>query len=61
MIQEYQKNVSLLFDEMKIQSNSVYKKATGKIMSFMEMGDNGEEKCLSSRQNMKTVSAKEKN
>ena len=42
MIQEYQKNVSLLFDEMKIQSNSVYKKATGKIMSFMEMGDNGE-------------------
>ena len=42
IIEEYQKNVSLLFDEMKIQSNSVYKKATGKIIGFMEMAGNGE-------------------
>ena len=40
---EYQKNVSLLIDEMKIQSNLVYKKSTGKIVGFVEMGDINEE------------------
>ena len=40
---EYQKNVSLLIDEMKIQSNLVYKKSTGKIVGFVEMEDINEE------------------
>ena len=43
ILEEYQKNVSLLFDEMKIQSNLVYKKSTGKIVGFVEMGDINEE------------------
>ena len=43
VLQEYQKHVSLLFDEMKIQSNFVYKKSTGKILGFVEMGDVNEE------------------
>ena len=37
VLEEYQKHVGLLFDEMKIQSNLVYKTSTGKILGFVEM------------------------
>ena len=39
ILEEYQKNLSLLFDEMKVYSNLVYKKSAGEIVGFMEMGD----------------------
>ena len=35
---ENNKNVSLLFDEMKIQSELVYSKSTGKLIGFVELG-----------------------
>ena len=43
VLEDYKKDVSLLFDEMKIQSNLVYKKSTGKIVGFVGMGDINEE------------------
>ena len=42
-LKDFQKNVSILFDEMKIQANLVYKKSTGKIVGFTEMGSINEE------------------
>ena len=38
-MKEHDKNVSLLFDEMKIQSELVYSKSTGKLIGFVEIGD----------------------
>ena len=38
-IKEYQKNVSLIFDEMKIKSGLIFCKSTGKLVGFSEMGD----------------------
>ena len=35
----HQKNVGLLFDEMKIKSGLVYNKASGKLVGFCELGD----------------------
>ena len=45
---------------MKIQPNLEYKKLTGKIVSFVEMGDISEEK-FDSRQKGKTIIANEMN
>ena len=42
-LKEHEKNVSIVFDEMKIQGNLVYNKSTGKVIGYTEMGDlNGE-------------------
>ena len=38
-LKDHEKNVSVVFDEMKIQGNLVYKKSTGKIIWYTEMGD----------------------
>ena len=38
-IKEYQKNVSLIFDEMKIKSGLIFCKSTGKLVGFSEIGD----------------------
>ena len=40
---DWQKNVSLCYDEMQIKSNLVYKKSTGQMIGFTEMGDVNEE------------------
>uniref|UniRef100_A0A7M6DPD0 Uncharacterized protein n=1 Tax=Clytia hemisphaerica TaxID=252671 RepID=A0A7M6DPD0_9CNID len=37
-LDEFQKNVVLIFDEMKIKSGLVYCKTTGKLVGFTEMG-----------------------
>lgn len=42
-LDENEKSVSLLFDEMKVQEDLVYKKSTGKIIGYTEMGDLNEE------------------
>ena len=42
-LNDLQKNVSILFDEMKIKGDLVYNKATGKLKGFTEMGDLNEE------------------
>ena len=36
---EYERNVSLIFDEMKIKSGLVFSKTTGKLVGLVEMGD----------------------
>ena len=36
-LDEHDKNVSLLFDEMKVQSELAYSKSTGKLIGFVEM------------------------
>ena len=38
-IEEYKRNVSLLFDEMKIKSGLVFCSTTGKLVGLCEMGD----------------------
>ena len=49
-LKEFEKNVSLSFDEIKIKSGLVYKKGTGKIIGFTDMGDvNDEIKTLMNR------------
>ena len=40
---EGQKNVSLIFDEIKIKSGLIYRKSSGEIIGFTEMGDLNEE------------------
>ena len=45
-LKEHVKNVSLVFDEMKIQGNLVYKKSAGKVISYTEMSDLNEENFL---------------
>ena len=42
-LKDFQRNVSLCFDEMKIKSNLVYSKSTGKLVGFTEMGEINEE------------------
>ena len=42
-LKEFQKNVTLIFDEMQIKSNLVYKRSTGKLIGFTAMGDVSEE------------------
>ena len=42
-LQEFEKNVSLIFEEMKFKSDLVYSKETGKMVGFTEMGDVNEE------------------
>ena len=38
-LEEFQKEVSLCFDEMKLQQGLVYQRSTGKLIGFCEMGD----------------------
>lgn len=38
-----QRNVSLIFDEMKIKSGLIYRRSTGKLGGFTEMGEVKEE------------------
>ena len=40
---EFQKYVTLIFDEMQIKSNLVYKRSTGKLIGFTAMGGVSEE------------------
>ena len=42
-LKEHEKNVSIVFDEMKIQGNLVYKKSTGKVIGYTKVGDLNEE------------------
>ena len=42
-ISEYEKNVVIVFDEMRIKSDLVFQKSTGQIVGFTEMGDINEE------------------
>ena len=42
-INELEKNVSLVFDEMKIKSGLVFSKTTGKLVGFCEMGEINDE------------------
>ena len=42
-LKEHEKNVGIAFDEMKIQGNLVYKKSTGKVIGYTEMGHLNEE------------------
>ena len=38
-LNEPQKHVSILVDEMKIQQNLVYNKQSGKLIGFRDLGD----------------------
>ena len=38
-INEFEKNVSLMFDEMKIKSGLVFSKTAGNLVGFCEMGE----------------------
>ena len=40
---EYQKNVCIVFDEMRVKSGLVFCKTTGKLVGFTEMGDINDE------------------
>lgn len=42
-LEPWQKNVSIIFDEMKVKSDLVYSRATGKLIGFTDMGDINEE------------------
>ena len=42
-IPEFQKNVTLMIDEIKIKSGLAYKRSSGKLIGFTEMGDLNEE------------------
>ena len=42
-LQEFEKNVALSFDEIKIKAGLVYKKGSGKIVGFTDMGDINDE------------------
>ena len=42
-LKPHQKNVSLLFDEMKVKSNLVYSSSTGKLIGFVELGSINDE------------------
>ena len=42
-LDDYQKNITLIFDEMKIKSDLVYSKGTGKLVGLTDMGDINEE------------------
>ena len=38
-LREHEKNVSLLFDEMKIKSGLVFSRSTGRLVGFTDLGD----------------------
>ena len=65
-MKDHQRNVALLFDEMKIQSELVYSKSTGKLIGFVELGDlNGEmeileKQCVNSENEATKIKSKEK-
>ena len=42
-LKDYQKNVSLIFDEMQTKADLVYRRSTGKLIGFTAMGDINEE------------------
>jgi len=42
-LEEFQKNVSISFDEMKLQAGLMYNKSSGKLVGFTEMGEVNEE------------------
>ena len=42
-LKDYQKNVGLIFDEMQIKADLMYRRSTGKLMRFTAMGDINEE------------------
>ena len=42
-IDDFKKNVSLIYDEIKIKSGLVFKRSTGKLVGFTEMGEINEE------------------
>ena len=42
-LKDYQKNVSLIFDEMQIKADLVYRRSRGKLIGFTAMGDINEE------------------
>jgi len=42
-LDDLQKNVLIMFDEMKVKCDLIYSKATGKLVGFTDMGDINEE------------------
>ena len=42
-LKKHEKNISIVFNEMKTQGNLVYKKSTGEVIGYTEMGDLNEE------------------
>lgn len=42
-MEEYQKNITIIFDEMKIKSNLVFSRNSGKLIGFTELGSINEE------------------
>ena len=42
-LEGFERNVSVVFDEMRIKSDLVYKKSTGKLIGFLEMGEINDE------------------
>ena len=42
-LEDYQKNVILNFDEMKIESDLVYRRSTGQLVGFIELGSLNDE------------------
>ena len=38
-LKENEKNVSIVFDEIKIKGNLIYKRSTGKAIGYTEMDD----------------------
>ena len=38
-LEDYQKNITLVFDEMKIKSDLVYSKGIGRLVGLTDMGD----------------------
>ena len=42
-LKDYQKNVSLIFDEMQIKADLAYRRSIGKLIGFTAVGDINEE------------------
>ena len=42
-LEGFERNVFVVFDEMRIKSDLVYKKSTGKLIGFLEMGEINDE------------------
>lgn len=56
----FQKNVSRYFDKMKLQQGLVYKRSSGKLVGFCEMGDVNQEifqaRCIEKESSFLTIS-----
>ena len=58
----FQKSVSLIFDKMKFQQGLVYKRSSGKLVGFYEMGDINQEiesfqaRCVDKENSILTIS-----